>query len=118
MFRYSTIYINIITLIISAIIFIGIELFLSNYQIFTQKSVLKAGFKVENTQTNSKENKENIKNENTEKISKEQFKEETKEVLNNWYLEIPSINLKADIKEGTTKEVMDNYIGHFEETNK
>lgn len=35
-----------------------------------------------------------------------------------WYLEIPSINLKANISEGTTKEVMDNYIGHFEETQK
>lgn len=37
---------------------------------------------------------------------------------NEWYLEIPSINLYAKIKEGTTKEVMDDYIGHFEETAK
>lgn len=35
-----------------------------------------------------------------------------------WNLEIPCIELKADIKEGTTKEVMDKYIGHFEETKK
>ena len=40
------------------------------------------------------------------------------ETANQWYLEIPSINLKAEIKEGTTKEVMDDYIGHFEETSK
>lgn len=36
----------------------------------------------------------------------------------NWYVEIPSINLKAEITEGTTKEVMDKFVGHFEETQK
>lgn len=36
----------------------------------------------------------------------------------NWYLEIPNINLKATIEEGTTKEVMDQFIGHFEESMK
>lgn len=42
----------------------------------------------------------------------------TKEnVLSNWYLEIPSISLTAEIREGTTKEIMDFYIGHFDETN-
>lgn len=35
-----------------------------------------------------------------------------------WYIEIPSINLKAEIAEGTTKEVMDKFVGHFEETQK
>lgn len=33
-----------------------------------------------------------------------------------WYLEIPNINLKADIQEGTTEEIMKQYIGHFEES--
>ena len=40
------------------------------------------------------------------------------EIQEYWYLEIPCINLKANIKEGTTKEIMDDYIGHFEETSK
>ncbi len=48
--------------------------------------------------------------------NKEEETEENKE--NEWYLEIPCINLKANIKEGTSKEVMDDYIGHFEETKK
>lgn len=48
--------------------------------------------------------------------NKEEKAEENKE--NEWYLEIPCINLKANIKEGTSKEVMDDYIGHFEETKK
>ena len=34
----------------------------------------------------------------------------------NWMLEIPRIGLKANINYGTTKEVMDKYIGHFDET--
>jgi len=33
-------------------------------------------------------------------------------------LEIPIIGLKADIKESTTKEIMNKYIAHFEETSK
>lgn len=36
--------------------------------------------------------------------------------MSDWYLEIPVISLKATIQEGTSKEVMDSYIGHFEET--
>ena len=35
-----------------------------------------------------------------------------------WELEIPVIELKAPINEGTTKEVMNEYIGHFENTSK
>lgn len=38
--------------------------------------------------------------------------------LNEWKLEIPSINLEANISEGTSKEILDEYIGHFEETKK
>ena len=36
----------------------------------------------------------------------------------NWTLNIPEIGLDAQICEGTTKETMDKYIGHFEETQK
>ena len=35
-----------------------------------------------------------------------------------WQIEIPKINLKAEIAEGTTKEIMDYFVGHFEETPK
>lgn len=34
----------------------------------------------------------------------------------NWFLEIPKINLKANINFGTTEEVMNEFIGHFNET--
>ena len=104
MFRYSSIYINLVSFFISLIIFVVIQLFFSNYDTFTNKSSLKAGFEVEN-----------IIQETT---TKEERKEETEVEKDIWYLEIPRINLKADIKEGTSKEIMDEYIGHFEETNK
>lgn len=35
---------------------------------------------------------------------------------NEWKIKIPSINLEANIAEGTSKEILDEYIGHFEET--
>lgn len=42
------------------------------------------------------------------------------EVLENfenvWELEIPKINLIGEIFEGTSSEILDKYIGHFEET--
>ena len=34
-----------------------------------------------------------------------------------WQLEIPTIGLTAPISEGTTQEVMREYVGHFENTN-
>lgn len=35
-----------------------------------------------------------------------------------WKLEIPKINLEAHIAEGTSSEILNQYIGHFEETSK
>ena len=108
MFRYSTIYINLVSFFVTLIIFIFGEYIISNYDTFTRKSSLKAGFQVEN-----------ISNEVTkENTIKEDTNEEIKGTKENWYLEIPKINLKAPIREGTTSEVMDDYIGHFEETSK
>ena len=58
----------------------------------------------------SKKEEQNITYE--EKTKEPSFLEENLD----WYIEIPSINLKAKIEEGTTKEVMDKFVGHFEET--
>lgn len=35
-----------------------------------------------------------------------------------WQIEIPKINLSAEIAEGTTKEIMDASVGHFTNTKK
>lgn len=112
MFRYCTIYINIVSFVISVIIFLIVNLFFSNIYIFTPKGVFQASFEVnhEKIQIDSNEIEGNTEKENIEERSKEETEE--------WYLEIPCINLRAKIKEGTTKEIMDDYIGHFEETSK
>lgn len=87
------------------IIFFSLNRFISSFSILTKKSTLKAGFQVESQMEN-----------NPIYFNKMQEKE-TKEIAT-WYLEIPSINLKAEIQEGTTKEVMDQAIGHFEDTSR
>ena len=35
-----------------------------------------------------------------------------------WKIQIPKINLNANIAEGTTEEILDFFVGHFEETPK
>ena len=54
-----------------------------------------------------------------EEIPKDEIIEYTlnDEIEDNWYIEIPKINLVAPISEGTTQEVMNKYVGHFENTN-
>ena len=39
------------------------------------------------------------------------------EDINKWEISIPTIDLCAPISEGTSTEVMDQYVGHFENTN-
>ena len=107
MFRYSTTYINILGFVISIIIFFITNIFFSNNNIFKSKNALEANVKVESS------NIQVIPEEENKEDTTEDIDEKTKE---EWYLEIPCINLRADIKEGTTKEIMDDYIGHFEDT--
>lgn len=44
--------------------------------------------------------------------------EKTPEKNEIWQIEIPKISLNASIAEGTTKEILNQYVGHFEETSK
>lgn len=115
MFRYSTCYINIVSFIVSVISFLIVNLFFSNIYMFTPESVFKESFKVdsENIQINPNEIEEITEDEKVENTDINKKKENAE-----WCLEIPSVNLKANIMESTTKEVMDDYIGHFEETSK
>lgn len=112
MFRYSAIYINIVSFVISIIIFLIVNLFFSNMYIFTTKGIFKISFKVNNGYI--QRNSNYVEDTNTEKTIEEEVENKNDE----WYLEIPCINLKANIKEGTTKDIMEDYIGHFEETKK
>lgn len=49
-----------------------------------------------------------------ESNSEEKQSEETKEEI--WQVEIPKISLVAPIAEGTSQEVMLEFVGHFEDT--
>lgn len=84
-----------------------LSIFFNLIQEISHTTTFKVGFQVTQNQTEETKTKE--------------MKEETKgniDMPTDWYLEIPCINLKASIAEGTTKEIMDEFIGHFEETPK
>ncbi len=96
--------------IISLIIFIFIN------QIFLQKSnnlINNSNMFFENSL--NKINPENVKNLNNTNELKVNI---SKENLNIWQIEIPSIDLIAPIAEGTSAETMNEYVGHFIETPK
>ena len=65
---------------------------------------------LENTKITSVKKDDELKN---EEIIDTKGKEQLE-----WKLEIPKIELIADIAEGTNEEILDTYIGHFEETQK
>lgn len=128
MIKYTTHFINIVSFIIAIFIFIIIQILYSFCLNMSKSTILKIGF-LENQNTIS----ENILNQE-KKLKSEQENQKTNQLNNvenkqgneqqaksgvkdfDWYLEIPKINLKAEIAEGTSKEVMNNFIGHFEET--
>lgn len=68
----------------------------------------------------------NIQEESKLKDVKEKQNVQTKAQLVNskntndktWKIEIPKINLVAEVAEGTSQEIMNKYVGHFEKTEK
>lgn len=61
---------------------------------------------------------ENVKVKETNELCTGIEVEETVIVQTIWEIEIPKINLKAPIEEGTTEEVMNEFVGHFQNTSK
>ena len=69
------------------------------------------------TEENKQSNKSKIENNNSKQGTNDnKTQKNITKNNNNWSIEIPKINLKAQIAEGTSKEIMDEYVGHFEET--
>lgn len=89
---------------VTAIIFILIEIFILKFKV------------KENPIENIME--ENITIEKTEILQNNNEQKEESQNNEIWQLEIPKIALVANIKEGTTKEILNEYIGHFSETQK
>lgn len=61
-----------------------------------------------------KEDEEIMKTDKSKEKESEETKEEYEEDI--WQVEIPKINLIAPISEGTSQEVMLEFVGHFENT--
>lgn len=121
MISYTKRYINIVSSLITILIFIlitnsSIILKQVNFNpssisyMFKRKTVL-----VELSSSN-------IKKDTQEEVTEIKNKSLETELQNNygqkeiWKIIIPKISLEAEISEGTSKEVMNKYVGHFEET--
>ena len=105
MINYTKRDINVITFIISILIFILINSF---FQIVESKT-----FNQEFSQT------EEIVSEVIQTPSTEVMDTPTEEVEkaeSEWTLKIPAINLEAPISEGTNSENLNKFVGHFEDT--
>ena len=138
---YTTRYVNAISFICTFIIFILIcftskLIKTSNFNFFDilgNKGIIKVQFddSTEYQDQNKAEDEELMQNTTKDvDITKDanstkdinaannETQENTQIVTKEWYLEIPHIFLEAEIAEGTSKEVMDVAIGHFEESSK
>lgn len=113
MISYTKRYVNIVSLLITILVYFILTssfsicnkvdfepLYISN--IFKKNKVL--------VELNSN----NINQDTKENIPNNQFI--IKESQQNWKIVIPKISLEAEISEGTSKEIMDKYVGHFQET--
>ena len=102
--------INIISLVISIIIFILVNIFFLEYK------KVKFAVSFNSTEASNILISNEIQENNT--IEENEIQEEnTAESFDaKWTIEIPDIDLKAEIAQGTSQEVMNNYVGHFEET--
>ena len=137
MIKFTNRYLNIVSIIFTIIIFFIIsKTNLLKYNarfdsLLISKLFKKYSFIVEmnsdnvNGETEDKNDKLQLneiideKNQNTNGELK-MITKDTNEISskNKWTLSIPKISLTAEVNEGTSKEVMENYIGHFEGTSK
>lgn len=128
--------------LITTIIFIIIHIFINQYKIKTEieeeimnekkefTNVVTAEQSEEMEETEQKEQtEENEQSEQTEQIQIEKpekkedvatkiITKQNQEENKSWKIEIPKISIIADIKEGTNKDILNKYVGHFTETRK
>lgn len=120
MISYSKRYVNIVSLLITILIYIFLSKlnFLFNQIDFNLNSIHnileKNLFKIEvnSSNINQETKEEEIENQNNQSTIK------TEQKVLNWKIAIPKISLDAEISEGTSQEIMDQFVGHFEETAK
>ena len=103
MFKFTKTDIKIKRLILFSIFFFSIFIFMYLY-----------------SKTNFNEINENIMQTNQNIISEQSIlsNQNSQEEKYIWQIEIEKISLKAEIAEGTNIEILNKYVGHFEETQK
>ncbi len=118
MISYTKRYINVVSLLITIMIFLLISksnIILNKFDFKTHpiSNIFKRSIVL--VELNSSNINQETKEENKNDYSDTNAKDiETKEA--NWKIIIPKISLEAEICEGTSKKVMNEYVGHFEET--
>lgn len=123
MINYTTRYLNIISLIITIIIFLPLNSsILKNQKINFKSTSINNFFRKNIIQVEMNSNNINKETEEKEKYESENKNQNNPNSINTkeetWKLIIPSISLEATIAESTSEETMNKYIGHFEETSK
>ena len=107
----------------TAIIFILIQIFINQYKLKTEinENIMEERQEFFN-EINSEQTQEEPENMEKAETSETRFTEDeekhTERESEIWQIEIPKISLIANITEGTTKEILNHYVGHFEETQK
>ena len=96
--------------VLSSIFFILIQIFINQYKIKTE---INENIMLEQHQTDNTINQNKDENVVNSKYVKEQI--EKSEL---WQIEIPAISLVANIEEGTDKDILNQYVGHFIATQK
>lgn len=133
MFPYTKIGINAVSFLLSITILLGV--YKASFVLQPNKLNQSVNQPIVENAIKEKNNteKEEQKNTNTikEKITNQQTKGNTltntntsnnvkkvspKKLEDIWEIEIPKIQLKAKIAEGTSQEVMKQFVGHFEDT--
>ena len=80
-----------------------------------KKDLILVELKSNNINQDTKENEKDTQNFG---ITEEEKNRNERIEKAQWKITIPKISLKAEISEGTSKEIMDKFVGHFEETTK
>lgn len=96
--------------VIILIFFILIQIFINQYQIKTE---INENIMIEQHQADNKINQNEDKN-----VGNLKYTTEYLEKRKLWQIEIPAISLVANIEEGTEKDVLNQYVGHFITTQK
>lgn len=96
---YTNKFINLISLFITFIIFFILNIYLPNLKNISNIPQEKIFDIISKIEFNNKEDN------NFDNVD-----------LGDWYIEIPSINLKAPIAEGTDSNTLNTKVGHFEDT--